>query len=143
MIEVLIAVIKQKVDVKIILNDKESNKSKTEKLAQKGAAIRHIVGRGESSSMHEKTMAVDGRIHVTGSYNYTYTGSVYNYESITVSKDSVKIWIERFNTLWNKDSCKFLRLCGFINPSRDCEDMINNMASITQVSLINNNSSIH
>ena len=57
-----------------------------------------------SDHMHHKFMVVDGKVAMTGSYNWTRSAAEYNFENLLVTRDPavVKSFLKEFDRLWRK-----------------------------------------
>lgn len=90
------------VNIKIIIDDNWVNRTGSDfwKLKMAGIEIRHD---GKSSLMHHKVMIIDGKIVVTGSYNWSKSAEDRNDENIVVIKNKkvAKIYLREFNRIWS------------------------------------------
>lgn len=70
-------------------------------LREKGVAIR-VLGAAEQSLMHHKFAIFDGRLVVTGSYNWTQTAERASYENVVFLDDpeAVARFQQEFDRLW-------------------------------------------
>jgi len=93
----------RRLQIRIITdNDKAFDRgSDIERLANKGLNIR--VDRTEKH-MHHKFAIIDGKILLTGSYNWTRSAASYNEENILITDDpqSIRAYQAEFNKLWEK-----------------------------------------
>jgi phosphatidylserine/phosphatidylglycerophosphate/cardiolipin synthase-like enzyme len=102
--EALVKAEKRGVEVRMYL-DKSQKKGKWSKgsyLAKNGAEIRYKKGSG---LMHHKFAVIDGKVVITGSYNWTKAAEVRNDENLLVIYDEgiVKRYLRKFKELWNAD----------------------------------------
>lgn len=103
--EIAQALIKAKerhVEVRIILDksQEEQSFSKSRYLLQRGFKVRYHTGEG---LMHNKFVVIDGRVLITGSYNWTATAEKKNEENLIIIKDDgvIKQYAERFEYIWD------------------------------------------
>jgi phosphatidylserine/phosphatidylglycerophosphate/cardiolipin synthase-like enzyme len=56
--------------------------------------------------MHHKFMIIDGKIVVTGSYNWSYSAEEKNDENLVVilSPNTAKLYETEFNRIWSQAS---------------------------------------
>jgi mitochondrial cardiolipin hydrolase len=91
------------VNVKIITdNDKSLDVgSDIERLAKEGIKIKMD---NTSNHMHHKFMVADGRVALTGSYNWTQSAARFNHENIitTTQVGVVKSFLSEFDKLWQE-----------------------------------------
>jgi len=84
---------------------KYAESSATQKLLSScGFPIRVTHGRdGEDSKMHHKFAVVDGRLVITGSYNWTLESEENNYENLMIVREpqDVKRFAREFVALWS------------------------------------------
>ena len=77
--------------------------SETPFLLKKGVNIRLLPGKGRGI-MHNKFAIFDGRILLTGSYNWTESAEEYNWENVIILEDTtvVRAYREQFEKMWKK-----------------------------------------
>ena len=75
--------------------------SETPFLLKKGVNLRLLPGKGRGI-MHNKFAIFDGRILLTGSYNWTESAEEYNWENIIILDDTavVRAYREQFEKMW-------------------------------------------
>ena len=92
--------------VRVVLNENdhyEENQAARRTLRDCNIAFRILHGRaGDKSKMHHKFAVVDGRIALTGSYNWTLESEERNYENLVVLGESwlVAPFVREFEELW-------------------------------------------
>lgn len=91
-IEELINAKKRKVDVKILLDWEgvEGGYTREMKMRKAGIDIR-IAKRKENANMHNKFAVIDGKVVITGSYNWTRNAEELNDENLLIIKDEPEI----------------------------------------------------
>jgi len=91
------------VKVRIILDkDQETQKySKSRYLIKKGFEVKYHTGSG---IMHNKFAIIDGKILITGSFNWTPTANEKNEENLLImaDKELIKKYQDRFEYLWER-----------------------------------------
>lgn len=101
--EALLNCRKRKVSVKLVLLDNATNfmpyAPDFNELISAGGIVR--IARLENGFMHHKFCVIDGRLVITGSYNWTYYAETRNLENILITDnpDAVKLYLEAFNHL--------------------------------------------
>lgn len=101
-------------DVRIrLLTDRSKfgDSAATQKLLSNcGFPVRVTHGRdGESSKMHHKFAVLDGRLVITGSYNWTFASEEQNHENVVLLRDAklVETYRHEFEALWpNSDDAR-------------------------------------
>ena len=75
--------------------------SETPFLKKKGVNLRLLPGKGRGI-MHNKFAIFDGRILLTGSYNWTESAEEYNWENVIILEDTavVRAYREQFEKMW-------------------------------------------
>ncbi|MDP1991532.1 MAG: phospholipase D-like domain-containing protein [Syntrophales bacterium] len=95
--------IKRSVKVRIILDGENARKAYSidEWLAGEGIDVRFIEVTG--GSMHHKFILIDGKILMTGSYNFTNESEFRNHEAaiFTNNKPLIQSFAAEFDRLWN------------------------------------------
>jgi phosphatidylserine/phosphatidylglycerophosphate/cardiolipin synthase-like enzyme len=80
-----------------------------DKSLDEGSDIEHIVKQGIAvkmdrtpNHMHHRSMVVDGKALITGSYNWTRSAARFNHENVLLTKDAgvVKSFLKEFDQLW-------------------------------------------
>ena len=74
-------------------------------LTQRGIAVRLSRGyKGDRSLMHNKFAVFDGRLAVTGSFNWTTSADSYNFENAVFISDPAAVarFAEAFERLWSQ-----------------------------------------
>jgi phosphatidylserine/phosphatidylglycerophosphate/cardiolipin synthase-like enzyme len=94
------------VHVRLVLDPHLAEEKKTVAGLEKiqGLSLRYSGSRrGKQGHMHHKFLIVDGKIMVTGSYNWTPGAEYVNYEDILVEKDAglVLRYQQEFERLWS------------------------------------------
>jgi cardiolipin hydrolase len=94
-------------DVRIrLLTDRSKfgDSTATQKLLSNcGFPVRVTHGRdGEDSKMHHKFAVLDGRLVITGSYNWTFASEEENHENVVLLRDPklVETYCHEFEALW-------------------------------------------
>jgi len=84
---------------------KYAESSATQKLLSScGFPIRVTHGRdGEDSKMHHKFAVVDGRLVITGSYNWTFASERRNHENVVILREAklTETFLSEFEALWS------------------------------------------
>ncbi|MDY7032923.1 MAG: phospholipase D family protein [Thermodesulfobacteriota bacterium] len=103
---------KKGIDVKVILDKEKASGSysKSKFLLNKGLHIQFREGiqrRGRDNKiglMHNKFVIIDGKIVITGSYNWTASAELWNYENLLIiwSAKIAKLFEMEFMRLWTK-----------------------------------------
>ena len=77
--------------------------SETPFLQKKGVNLRLLPGKGRGI-MHNKFAIFDGKILLTGSYNWTESAEKYNWENVIILDDTavVKVFRDEFEKMWKK-----------------------------------------
>ena len=77
--------------------------SETPFLLKKGVNLRLLSGKGRGI-MHNKFAIFDGRILLTGSYNWTESAEKYNWENVIILEDTavVRTYKDEFEKMWKK-----------------------------------------
>jgi len=72
-------------------------------LQKKGVNLRLLPGKGRGI-MHNKFAIFDGRILLTGSYNWTESAEEYNWENVIILEDTavVRAYRDEFEKMWKK-----------------------------------------
>jgi phosphatidylserine/phosphatidylglycerophosphate/cardiolipin synthase-like enzyme len=102
--DALIKAEKNGVDVKIVLDRKQSEEamgSLDHYLAENGIAVRK---NGRYANMHDKFMVIDDDIVELGSFNYTRTAEMENAENVLVlhgAPEVVKEYAHQWEMLWS------------------------------------------
>ena len=81
----------------------EKSQATRELLAACEFSFRTTRGReGEDSKMHHKFVVVDGRLVITGSYNWTFASEVLNHENVLLLREPrlIKSYSLEFDALW-------------------------------------------
>jgi len=75
--------------------------SETPFLLKKGVNLRLLPGKGRGI-MHNKFAIFDGRILLTGSYNWTESAEKYNWENVIILEDTavVRAYRDEFEKMW-------------------------------------------
>lgn len=108
---------KRGVEVRVILDPSqvESRFSKVEFLKKRGIKVKvdlfHLIESGRRlekypSKMHHKFAVIDGKVVITGSYNWTAYAERYNDEDCLVFTDAeelAKLYIKKFFKLWERN----------------------------------------
>ncbi len=91
----------RKVTVRIVLDQGQEtqNYSKSRYLIKRGFEVKYHIGPG---IMHNKFALIDGKVLLTGSFNWTPTANEKNEENLLIitDKDLIKKYEERFEYLW-------------------------------------------
>ncbi|MDE2028892.1 MAG: phospholipase D family protein [Candidatus Omnitrophica bacterium] len=99
--QALVAAKGREVKIRIILdkNQEQETFSKSRYLIKKGIEVRYYQGEG---LMHNKFAVIDGRLLITGSFNWTPTADWQNEENmiVIVNNEVVKKYQQRFAVLW-------------------------------------------
>ncbi len=99
----LILAHKRHLKVRIITdNDKSEDKgSDIDRFHEEGLAVKIDDTRHH---MHHKFMVVDGKVAITGSYNWTRSAAKFNHENLLLTRDSsvVKAFQKEFEDLWRE-----------------------------------------
>lgn len=94
---------KRHLKVRIITdNDKSEDKgSDIERFHKEGLAVKID---DTKHHMHHKFMVVDGKLAITGSYNWTRSAAKYNHENLLLTRDQavVKAFRKEFADLWHE-----------------------------------------
>jgi mitochondrial cardiolipin hydrolase len=101
--EELIKCHKNGVKVKIITDDDKTKDHGSEIATLEKAGIPVKIDHSRYH-MHNKFGIIDGRVAMTGSFNWTYTASEHNQENLltTTNFDIVRQYQDEFNRLWNE-----------------------------------------
>jgi phosphatidylserine/phosphatidylglycerophosphate/cardiolipin synthase-like enzyme len=91
----------RKVAVQIVLDKSQEtqNYSKSRYLIKRGFEVKYHTGPG---LMHNKFAIIDGKVLITGSFNWTPTADQKNEENLLImtDKDLIKKYADRFEYLW-------------------------------------------
>lgn len=108
----LVKVSKQGIDIKVIMDMGSSldDYSKGRFLENKGISIKYRKGLNrnnpgdETGLMHNKFAVIDGKVVITGSYNWTTSAEKWNYENLLIipSARVAELFEREFNRLWIK-----------------------------------------
>ena len=108
----LAKVSKQGINIKVIMDMESSldDYSKGRFLENKGILIKYRKGPNrnnlgdETGLMHNKFAVIDGKVVITGSYNWTTSAEKWNYENLVVIPSSrvAELFEREFNRLWIK-----------------------------------------
>ncbi len=95
------------VRVRIAADERQSHDRNSEipYLAGKGVEVRLSGGyRGNRSIMHNKFAVFDGRLVVTGSFNWTTSAANYNYENAVFLSDPAVVarYAAEFDKIWSQ-----------------------------------------
>jgi phosphatidylserine/phosphatidylglycerophosphate/cardiolipin synthase-like enzyme len=95
------------VNVRVVVDEGQVREaySQVPYLRSRGLAIRLSGGyRGERSLMHDKFAVFDGRLAVTGSFNWTASAERYNFENALFVSDpaAVKRFEAEFQRIWDQ-----------------------------------------
>ena len=74
-------------------------------MTQRGISVRLSRGyKGDRSLMHNKFAVFDGRLAVTGSFNWTTSADSYNFENAVFISDPAAVarFSEAFERLWSQ-----------------------------------------
>ena len=106
----LVKVSKQGIDIKVIADMESSSDdySKGRFLENKGIDIKYRKGPNrnnlgdETGLMHNKFAVIDGKVVITGSYNWTTSAEKWNYENLLIipSARVAELFEREFNRLW-------------------------------------------
>ena len=93
------------VEIRIVADERQSHEPHSEIpfLRSKGVAIRMSHGyKGNRSIMHNKFAVFDGRLAVTGSFNWTTSADNYNFENAVFISDPAGVarFEEEFERIW-------------------------------------------
>jgi len=77
--------------------------SETPFLQKKGVNLRLLPGKGRGI-MHNKFAIFDGKLLLTGSYNWTESAEEYNWENVIILEDTavVRAYRDEFEKMWKK-----------------------------------------
>ncbi len=108
--QAIVRAYKRNVKVRIVLDKKfatESIYSKHIFLMKKGVPVKLVSPppkRGKIGLMHNKFAIIDGKVVLTGSFNWTAAAEYLNYENLLVfySKEVAEIFEREFNKLWKR-----------------------------------------
>jgi len=93
------------VDVKVVIERENAygRGSEYQKLLETGVEVKLD---GNPSLMHHKVMIVDGRIVVTGSYNWSWSAENKNDENLVIIDDAetASLYEEEFQRVWGQAS---------------------------------------
>lgn len=93
----------RKVSIRIVLDQSQETQaySKSRYLIKNGIEVRYCVCSG---LMHNKFAVIDGKVLITGSFNWTATADQQNEENLLVmtDKELIKKYADRFEYLWQK-----------------------------------------
>lgn len=108
----LVKVSKRGIDTKVIMDMESSldDHSKGRFLENKGIDIKYKKGLyrnnlgDEAGLMHNKFAVIDGKVVITGSYNWTASAEKWNYENLLIipSARVTELFEREFNRLWIK-----------------------------------------
>jgi len=91
------------VAIRILLDKAQETQaySKSRYFINKGIEVRYDTGSG---LMHNKIGIIDGKVLITGSFNWTAQAEIRNAENLLIIEDPelIKKYSERFEYLWNK-----------------------------------------
>lgn len=95
------------VEIRIVADERQSHEPHSEIpfLQSKGIAIRLSQGyKGNRSIMHNKFAVFDGRLAVTGSFNWTTSADKYNFENAVFISDPTGVarFEEEFERIWSQ-----------------------------------------
>ena len=96
--------LKRGVQIRFITDQGQSEnmRSMVGSLLQDGVKMKLVKGKGKNGLMHNKFAIFDGRLLLTGSYNWTETAEYYNYENALFldNKSLVEEYQKEFELLW-------------------------------------------
>lgn len=99
----LLAAHKKGVRIQLLTdNDKSTDEgSDVDQIARAGVAVKMDT---TSNHMHHKFMVADGRVLLTGSYNWTRSAARFNHENILVTREAgvIKSFTSEFEQLWRE-----------------------------------------
>ena len=99
--QTLVKAQERKVKVRIVLDQSQETQkySKSHYLIKEGVDARYHVGPG---LMHNKFVVIDGKILITGSFNWTPTADQKNEENMLIINDkkTIEEYAKRFEYLW-------------------------------------------
>jgi len=107
--QALVRAHKRGVKIRIILDKKFARGSKYSKhryLKKKGIKNIKLISppsrKGRTGLMHHKFAVIDGKVLLTGSFNWTASAEKLNYENLLVfhSKEVANIYEKEFNKIW-------------------------------------------
>jgi hypothetical protein len=107
--EAVMNCLKQDVKVTIILSDDDINKSEMAPnfnlFVEKGGKLFFMTL--EKGIMHNKFCVIDGKLLITGSYNWTYYAEYFNKENILLTDDkrTIEAYINCFSKMRNGGTC--------------------------------------
>jgi len=92
------------VEVKVYLDSSQINSQYSKARFFLNEGLQNIRFSSNSYLMHNKFAVIDGKIVLTGSYNWTASASERNDENLLVIDDEeiVQRYVEYFNTLWEE-----------------------------------------
>ena len=101
---------KRGIHIKIIMDSQRASErySKSRFLKNKGIDVRFRkglrMGRREhkNGSMHNKFAVIDGKVLITGSYNWSISAEKWNYENLLIvtSSEVAEIFDKKFKDIW-------------------------------------------
>lgn len=96
----LVAAKKRGVAVRVFLDKSQKNSSDTRYLKNKGVNLRIYKGSG---LMHNKIGIVDGKVLITGSFNWTDNAEKDNQENLVIitNKSLIDQYAKHFEAMWN------------------------------------------
>ena len=95
------------VHIRIVADQRQAGETHSEIpfLTQRGIVVRLSRGiKGDRSLMHNKFAVFDGRLAVTGSFNWTTSADDYNFENVVFVSDPAAVarFTEAFERLWSQ-----------------------------------------
>lgn len=107
--------LKNKIHVKIIVNDDHINKRYENwimNLKENGLKFKMISTPNRFHYMHHKFCIIDKKICIVGSFNWTKNANIYNFEDLAIICDEALAndYISQFNTIWSLSKDDFIKL---------------------------------
>ena len=110
-VQELVRAKKRNVAIRVFLDasQEKSFYSKSRYLMRNDIAVRFYTGRG---AMHNKFAIIDGKLLMTGSFDWTATADMRNQENLLImtDKDLIKQYTERFEYLWKDGKTSKMKL---------------------------------
>lgn len=90
------------IDVRVLLDAAQADADLLERLRAAGIDVRRVTPKAENARFHHKFCVLDGKVVVTGSYNWTVLGDVANHENVILLRHerAAAAYRDEFDRIW-------------------------------------------